>query len=371
MRMDAASGAISPGIEAGRFVLATSVALFHWNGSLPSAYLAVDLFFIVSGLVIGRRYEEALKAGASIPAFAVGRAIRLYPLFLLAVAIGVVSTAVEPLVMADWSYSLPGLVWRALFLIPVLDLDARPVGIQSFPLDVPAWSLWCEVLANILFCVLCRLPRWVMAVPVLLGLAILAATAVSAPDFSGGGDGKTVVIGLGRIGFGFFAGVLLSRLPRLPVLHGRISWIALASVLGTLLLYFKVTETRPENIYSVLFIMVAVFPVLTLCIASCELAGRAARWCVAAGAASYAIYILHWPVYRIIRGIAAKSAIHRTVLDGAPVAIAVTLVLVGIATVATQHFDYPLRTRLNLWRRSLRPVEVVAAEGFEPPTKGL
>lgn len=162
--------------------------------------------------MIGRRYEAGLRAGASISTFAIGRAIRLYPLYVLGVIVGVISAVIDPLVTPGWSYTLFGLAWRAVCLVPILDLHALPAGIQSFPLNIPAWSLWCEILANGLFCILCRLPRWLMAVPLLFGVVVLLMTALSEPHFSAGGDGRTVIIGLGRIGFGFFAGVMLARL---------------------------------------------------------------------------------------------------------------------------------------------------------------
>lgn len=338
---------MSAGIEAARLFLALSVALFHWNGLLPSAYLAVDLFFVISGFVIARRYEAGLRAGGASVEFAVSRVIRLYPLYALSIALGLCSALFEPVVTSDGSYSLLGLIWRSLLLIPVLDTSAQPFGIQSFPLNNPVWSLWCEALASLLFCALCRLPRWAMLVPAFLGAAILVATAVSTSSFSAGGDGRTVIVGLGRIGFSFFAGVSLLRLPRSATLTGWRSSLSLAALLGMLLLYFRVTDATPDTLYSVLTVLVGVFPVLTLCIASCQLQGKLAQFCIVGGSLSYAIYILHWPLFRLIRWGAITQAEQRSL--GAT--MGVILLLLGVSYVATRYVDAPLRRYLNAIRR--------------------
>ena len=53
---------------------------------LPNAYLAVDLFFLLSGFVIAHNYDGKFTGGMSLTNFMVQRLIRLYPCFLLAFA---------------------------------------------------------------------------------------------------------------------------------------------------------------------------------------------------------------------------------------------------------------------------------------------
>jgi peptidoglycan/LPS O-acetylase OafA/YrhL len=337
---------MSAGIEAARFALALSVALFHWNGCLPSAYLAVDIFFVISGLMIGRRYEDALRRGGSLRAFAIGRAIRLYPLYLLGALAGTAAAWLAGLVTPDWSFSLPGLAWRALLLVPILGPDTQPAGIQSFPLDVPAWSLWCEIIANLLFGLFCRLPRWAAAVPAAIGAAVLAEAAATHANLSLGGDGQTVLYGLARIGFGFFAGVLLGRI-RGPVVTGSRGRLAIAALLAALVLLFRLNGPGPDHALVALVLVVLVFPPLAWCIACCEPGGPLARWAIAGGGLSYALYILHAPLYRVLR----STGLPRATLVSAPVSAAVLLLLVGAAFAATAWFDTPLRRRLKEARR--------------------
>jgi len=59
------------------------------GGFIAHAWLAVDFFFLLSGFVIAAAYERRLTDGMSLPAFARIRLIRLYPLILLGLLLGV------------------------------------------------------------------------------------------------------------------------------------------------------------------------------------------------------------------------------------------------------------------------------------------
>jgi peptidoglycan/LPS O-acetylase OafA/YrhL len=76
-----------------RGIAALSVVIFHFqfdfvdkanypsSFAYPKGYLAVDLFFILSGIVLAYRYGEGLRTGTvSIGRFLVARLARLYPL---------------------------------------------------------------------------------------------------------------------------------------------------------------------------------------------------------------------------------------------------------------------------------------------------
>src|ERR1700692_1948753 len=55
-----------------------------WHFGFYRSYLAVDLFFILSGFVIAYAYDEKLREGAiSFTQFLKIRLIRLYPVFLM------------------------------------------------------------------------------------------------------------------------------------------------------------------------------------------------------------------------------------------------------------------------------------------------
>ena len=77
-----------------RGVAAVLVVLFHFGALAPalstSGYLAVDFFFALSGFVIARTYDVRLAAGLGVAAFIERRLIRLYPLYLIGLLLGLV-----------------------------------------------------------------------------------------------------------------------------------------------------------------------------------------------------------------------------------------------------------------------------------------
>src|ERR1017187_8440436 len=58
---------------------------------VPESFLAVDLFYLVSGFVVAHAYGERLNAGGFLKAFMKTRLIRLYPLYFIGMAIGLVA----------------------------------------------------------------------------------------------------------------------------------------------------------------------------------------------------------------------------------------------------------------------------------------
>ena len=58
-----------------------------WTFTLHHSYLAVDLFFLLSGFVLASSYDISLRDRVlSVRRFIFLRLIRLYPLFLVSVA---------------------------------------------------------------------------------------------------------------------------------------------------------------------------------------------------------------------------------------------------------------------------------------------
>ena len=85
-----------------RGLAAVAVALYHMHSLfkvqfVQSGYLAVDLFFVLSGVVIAHAYGARLSSGMTPLRFLRARFIRLAPLYLLGTAIGLVSDLALPL----------------------------------------------------------------------------------------------------------------------------------------------------------------------------------------------------------------------------------------------------------------------------------
>jgi peptidoglycan/LPS O-acetylase OafA/YrhL len=117
------------------------------------SYMAVDLFFLLSGLVVAASYEQRLLAGFGLAQFAVRRAVRIYPLYLLATSLAftVWLTAPEHHVLmgvAPWNLLHPlRFLALACLMLPII---AGPPG-PEFPYDHPAWSLFFELVVNLVY----------------------------------------------------------------------------------------------------------------------------------------------------------------------------------------------------------------------------
>ena len=75
------------GLAAGCVVFTHSEAVLG-RQIAPSAYLAVDLFFVLSGFVISYAYDEDIKAGRGFRWFSVARLIRLWPTYVAGMVLG-------------------------------------------------------------------------------------------------------------------------------------------------------------------------------------------------------------------------------------------------------------------------------------------
>ena len=62
----------------------------HWTHGPPLGFLAVDLFFLLSGFVLAHRYDAHFASGGSPGMFMTLRAVRLYPLYFAGFLLGAV-----------------------------------------------------------------------------------------------------------------------------------------------------------------------------------------------------------------------------------------------------------------------------------------
>lgn len=145
-------------LNALRGVAAILVLLFHLAPDIPalpffgSAYLSVDLFFMMSGFVIAYAYEDKPRGGLGFWRFVEIRVIRLYPLYLLGLVIATVPLA------ALWvrhgeTWRLHDLARRLAWGVTLLPRPAADPA-QWWTLDPPAWSLFYELALNFAYAAL-------------------------------------------------------------------------------------------------------------------------------------------------------------------------------------------------------------------------
>jgi peptidoglycan/LPS O-acetylase OafA/YrhL len=102
-------------------------------------------------------------------------------------------------------------------LLPSMDIRGWQ---EMYPLNGPAWSLFFEYIANLLYALVVRhFSKKLLAVLVLLAAAAVIHLGLTSRegDFAGGWsvDGQNLHIGFTRLIFPFFGGLLLFRLGKI------------------------------------------------------------------------------------------------------------------------------------------------------------
>lgn len=316
-------------LDALRGIAAISVLLIHigWVTGDQSlgrfAYLAVDLFFVISGFVIGRAYEHKLLAGMPWSRFMLLRIARLYPAIFLGLLLGVLAYFVLP----QGTYRLGWYSIGHWFLIPDLSAEAM------FPLNGVLWSLFYEFVINAVHGLVARrLSLFTLGFFVLAMGVGRVLGALDTGHWGGGGMAKDSVIGgFARIGWAYGLGVLCHRLTadrwRIPAIVP----IALGSLV---LLLPDLGNTRVRIPLSV-FVLLPLSVALAVGSEVPRIGRGAARWL---GAISYPLYAIHLPLLLIM-------ADRFEITSGARRA-AVAVILVAAATIVEYAYDSPIRKRL-------------------------
>jgi peptidoglycan/LPS O-acetylase OafA/YrhL len=344
-------------LNALRGVAALSVLAEHlrlWFSGvtlLGHASLAVDFFFMLSGFVVAHAYEQRLRERMTFQDFAKIRAIRLYPLLILATALGACFELVRSACLQQDS-GLPNLL--VLAVLGALSL-AIPQGVgpsrQFFPLNWPAWSLFFEIAVNLIYALIVR----VLSMRLLVAITLASAAALALVSLAYGritiGRGYHFFIGgIPRVAFPFFAGLLLYRLYRAQ----KLPKIELHTLLVALMLFATFVAPPARGTWNAafeVFCVMVVFPAVL--IAGCQqeppawLAG-AAR---VGGELSYPIYILHFPLLGLFTlgghaaGLPQGYAATWYVLAGVIFVIALSYLILKV-------YDEPVRRTLSRRRRA-------------------
>jgi peptidoglycan/LPS O-acetylase OafA/YrhL len=291
------------GVCALSVVLFHAADLFHEGPLLPHGFLAVDMFFILSGFVIALNYEAELKSGLRLKTFLGARAARLLPVYWLGAAFCIAVF----IAMASAGFYPPGytpvLIWVVMPLLTLLMLPAFGTpgdGFSPAMLNV-TWSLLVEWLVNIAYAV--RLFRFKTRTLVFMAAAGWLAMAVA-----GYFTGRGWCVGMSRwevFSYGllrgipaFFAGVVIYRLharglfARLPEISTELLltvWLCIA-VVPT----FTATPTFDWIAVTILC------PALVILLLRSD--HKAPAWAHAFGGLSYPLYTVHPGIILLAQG---------------------------------------------------------------------
>ncbi|NOU06362.1 MAG: acyltransferase [Hyphomicrobiaceae bacterium] len=336
-------------LDAMRGVAALIIVAFHrrwWIGDaqfLHSAYLAVDFFFCLSGVVIGMAYDHRLRTSMPLSTFAAVRLIRLYPMLLIGTLIG----AVYFLASSSRTTGIDGAsilsVGFALAIIPNIFNAA-----SLFPVNGPVWSLFFELLVNLIYAACLRLGTPFRRVPLILGLLLLWLSFETPPE----GVGKLGVSraefsgGFARAAFSFVFGVLIFQWQRDGVIPSwRVPlWLLLLVLAAVLCVDGSIVGARAYDLACVGI----VFPLIVALGISSPPSEHMAKFAGFLGPMSYPLYATHYPMFDIFDRIFARA--DPTLPGPVKFAIALAFILTSNRFFLV-HVDAPLRAWLSTrWR---------------------
>ncbi len=228
-----------PGLEALRCAAAVCILLLHTRatfGGTPvfgKGYLAVEFFLMLSGFLMAWTQEARLADGVKPLRFMIQRYKRLWPMMALGGVIGLPRLWLQ----SSSALSFVGTAAANFALLPTW------LGKFAFPLNIPAWTIFYELVANALH--VCLL-RHLKSRTIWLGIALLAIVMVAIGmrwnTFDLGAKPETLLLGLPRILFAYLFGIALGRwwkqsppppvppllaIPAMPVILAGSWWLGL------------------------------------------------------------------------------------------------------------------------------------------------
>lgn len=304
----------------------------YWTASLYRCYLAVDVFFLLSGFVIAHSYEAKLASAELSPArFFATRLARLYPMYAISLVVALAISA-DP-----GSDDFASAVMGAVLMKPQLDSGFL------FPINVVYWSLFFELVANVLYVlVLPWLTDKRLAALVLLGGVSLVAMerSVGTMDIGMLGTPFHLAAGLVRSSFGVLFGILLYR--HRHTLSARIPEMLSGWVAVTLVCLVLSTWSIGRFNWVVDAMAVTIlFPVCVLAAAR-NVSTKSFQINRILGAASYPLYLLHLPLATLGLSLIGPLIAAYPDLSG----LMLIIVCLLIALITERWLERPVRERL-------------------------
>lgn len=313
------------------------------EGVLRHEYLAVDLFFMLSGFVLmhvhGHEFSERLTVD-SHKRFLLLRLARIYPLHLLGLLL------MLPLQWVD--IGIDGLRTPISFITQLLLVASWGMNWQ-LSWNLPSWSLSSEWMAYLLF----PLIAWtvnrihhragqilVLAFVFTLFYWLMFRLPVHMNYSNGAGAAVRVLCGM-------ISGTLLYKLHNSdyikPAVWTLLFWLAIPIALSTM------TDLQGirlhENIWAV--VMMAVLLITASRATGLIMLPLTHRVAIYMGEISFSIYILHYPVFRFLRWIFRDSysnlADNGSIFQVHTLSLATFIILICVCALAHHAIENPFR----------------------------
>lgn len=330
----------------------------HSKQIINHGYLAVDFFFLLSGFVLGYAYDDRWGK-MTLKDFFKRRIIRLQPMIIIGSIIGALLFYFQDSPALGWGGINEVPVWKML-LVMLIGFTLIPVGKgldirgwnEMHPLNGPAWSLFFEYIANIVYAlVLRRVSKIVLAILVVVAAGFTIHYALTNPngDIIGGwsiDDSTQLKIGLIRLAFPFLAGLLLARIGKLR--YTKNAFLSAALLLVVLLSVPRLGDADSlwlNGLYEC-FCLIIMFPFIIWLGAGGKVQGyKASKVCKFLGDISYPIYITHFPIAYVYMAWVTNN--NLTLEQSWHYGLLVVIAAVATAYLAMRFYDLPIREWLR------------------------
>jgi len=318
-------------------------------------YLAVDFFFLLSGFVVAYAYDDRWGKMTQWD-FYKRRLVRLQPMVIMGTLIGAAFFYTQtgpafPLIAGTpvWQMLLVMLVGFTMIPLPIT-MDIR--GWQEMhPLNGPAWSLFFEYIANILYALIIRkFSKTLLTIFVVLSACMMVHYLVWGPqgDLIGGWsiNGTQLNIGFTRLLYPFFGGVLLCRMGKL--IHIKNAFTVCSVLLAIVLFIPRIggAENLWMNGLYESFAVIIIFPLIVSIGAGGNITGKfAAKVCKFFGDISYPLYITHYALIYTYTAWVAKNKVPMA--EGLPYGVLLFFASIAIAYACLKLYDEPVREWLK------------------------
>jgi len=340
-----------PALTGLRFFAALWVVMLHYAGSRPGAlpsfpllsrgWLGVNMFFVLSGFILAYTGLNGATLRRTHRAFWWARFSRIYPAYLLALAV-----AFTPLVH-EWRYLAHP--WAVMLSTPLLLQSWMPFDTRYW--NPPGWSLSVEALFYLGFPFLAPAVARLSRPRLLILIAPLWLIALTLPALYSAAVASPIVLyvnpllRLPEFLIGICAGCVFARdqrrLPRwaAPVSLGALLGIVAVAALAPASVDDALTHGALDPLFALLFYVLA------------WQAGPVARCfslpaVVVLGEASYSLYLLHVPLWDCLTLAAAKPAIAPAGPAQSPVLMGAVVLAVAASLLCHQFVEIPARRAL-------------------------
>ena len=283
-------------------------AVFHGLAPFSKGYLGVDFFLMLSGFLMARITEPRLAAGLAPQRFMVARYKRFWGMVALGSLIGVPYLWIRS--GGEWWPFLPALVAN-LALLP------WPVANLLFAVNIPAWTIFAELVANAshVFALRQLSNKALALVTVILGLLTIWVAATWGSLDVGARPGH-IWVAIPRVFFAYCLGITLWRWRQDRVLIPLAAGVVLAAmpvaIIGGWYLGWQGWS------FDLAFVML----LCPLMISAATAITRQTRLGWLSAAISFPLFAVHLPILEAVRELGGTKE------HAIPLALATALVIV-------------------------------------------